>query len=526
MRHLDFGADARKKAFEGVVKLNKAVACTMGPKGRNVIIQKENGLPVVTKDGVTVAKEVHSPDPVEEMAIQVVRQAAIQTNESAGDGTTTATVLAHAMIEEGMKHLGKGANPISIKRGMDKAVKSVTDYLSTIKKDVSKTEEYAAVATISAQDSEIGQIVADTFTKVGSKGLITVESSPNPGLAMEHADGMQIDAGLASFRFITNQKLEAVHEKIAVLVTDKRISSFQDLLPVLQLLKSDKRLVIFADAVDGDAIQNAVMNHMEGNFTFLIVKAPAAAERRKAILKDIAIVTGANLITDETGLKLQDATLEDLGTARRISSTKDRTLIVGSGKKADIENRVKEIDQLILSATGFDKEQLIQRKAKLTGGVAVIKVGAATEVEMIERQHRVEDAISATRAAAEEGILPGGGTAYMRAYSVLKDITGSKDELVGVAIVGHALLAPARTILLNAGFSVDVLEQIALSPQGHGFNSNTGEMQNLVENMVIDPKKVSRCALENAASVAAMFLTLETSISIIPDVPTNHLPAA
>jgi chaperonin GroEL len=530
-KQLLFGDDARKKVLSGVTQLAAAVRATMGPKGRNVVIDKKYGGPTVTKDGVTVAKEIELEDPFENMGAQLVKEAATKTNDAAGDGTTTATVLAHAMMAEGMKHLTSGCNPILIKRGMEMATGAVTEFLGELKKDVTQKNEYAAVATISAQDEEIGTAIAEVIDEVGKDGVVTVEAGQTLGLEREFVEGMQFDNGYISAYFVTDSaRMEAVFERASILITDKKIGSIQEILPVLEGLaqKGKKEIVIIAESMEGEALATLVLNKMRGTFSALAVKAPAFGDRRKEILKDIAALTGARVISEEVGLKLENATVEDLGEARRVVATKDTTLIIGgAGKKEEIEQRINEIKaQLPNTKSSFDVEKLQERLAKLTGGVAVIKVGAATEVEQKERQHRVEDALSATRAAAEEGIVPGGGTAYIRALPTLEKLlkaTTNKDEQIGIQIVMNSLTAPAKNIADNAGAdSADVINKVKEGKDNYGYNALTGEYMDLVKGMVIDPKKVTRCALENAVSVAAMFLTLEVAVT---DIPKKEEPA-
>jgi len=454
-----------------------------------------------------------------------VKEAATKTNDAAGDGTTTATVLAHAIMEEGLKHLSSGSNAISIKRGIDKAVKSVTDFLEKIRKNVSKKEEYAAVATISAQDEEIGKVIAEVIDEVGKDGVVTVEAGQTMGLEKEYVEGMQFDQGFISPYFVTDTgRMEATFENPYILITDKKIGSIQEILPLLEALaqRGRKELVIIAESVDGEALATLVVNKLRGTFSTLAIKAPAFGDRRKEILKDIALLTGGRVISEEVGLKLENATIEDLGKARRVVADKDNcTVIGGAGKKKDIEDRVNEIKvQIESTKSDFDREKLQERLAKLSGGVAVIKVGAATEVEQKEKQHRVEDALSATRAAAEEGIVAGGGTAYIRALPGLEKLlkeTKSIDEKLGIEIVMIALTAPTHHIAENAGVSGEVVVAKVKDLTGdHGYNALTEKYEDLVKGMVIDPKKVTRSALENAASVASMFLTLEVGITDIP----------
>jgi len=522
-KQLLFGNDARKKVFKGVEKLTQAVRATMGPKGRNAVIEKKYGGPTVTKDGVSVAKEIDLEDPFENLGAQLVREAATKTNDAAGDGTTTATVLAFAIMEEGLKHLSAGSNPIAIKKGIEKAVAAVNVELESMKKVVSKKEEYAAVANISAQDSEIGDVIAEIIDEVGKDGVVTVEAGQTLGIEKEFVEGMQFENGYISPYFITDAaRMEAAYDNPYILITDKKIASIQEILPLLEALaqRGKKELVIIGETVEGEALATLVVNKLRGTFSTLAVKAPAFGDRRKEILKDIAALTGGRVISEEVGLKLENATIEDLGRARRVVADKDKTLIIdGHGKKPDIEQRMKEIKiSLEKSNSDFDKEKLQERLAKLSGGVAVIKVGDATEIAQKEKQHRVEDALSATRAAAEEGIVPGGGTAYIRAIPALSKLKGdNEDEQVGIDIVRDALSAPCRQIADNAGVTGEVVfEKVKAAKGNEGYNVLTGKMEDLVKARVIDPKKVTRSALENAASVASMFLTLEVAITDIP----------
>ena len=531
-KQLIFGNEARQKIFTGVSQLAAAVRATMGPKGRNVVIEKKYGGPTVTKDGVTVAKEIELENAWENMGAQLVKEAATKTNDAAGDGTTTATVLAHAIMEEGLKHLSAGSNAISIKRGIDKAVKAVSDHLEKIKKNVSKKEEYAAVATISAQDEEIGEVISEVFAKFGTGGVFTVEAGQTLGIEKEFVEGMQFDQGFISPYFVTDTaRMEAAFENPYILITDKKIGSIQEILPVLEALaqRGRKELVIIAESVDGEALATLVVNKLRGTFSTLAIKAPAFGDRRKEILKDIAILTGGRVISEEVGLKLENATIEDLGKCRRVIADKDNcTVIGGAGKKKDIDDRVNEIKvQIENTKSDFDKDKLMERLAKLSGGVAVIKVGAATEVEQKERQHRVEDALAATRAASEEGIVAGGGTAYIRSLATLEKLmkeTKDKDEKLGIEIIMNALISPTHHIAQNGGVSGEVVVTKVKDLTGdNGYNALTDKYEDLVKGMVIDPKKVTRCALENAASVASMFLTLEVGITDIPK-PESPMP--
>ncbi len=530
-KQLLFGNEAREKILKGVHKLALAVSATMGPSGRNAAIDKKYGGPTVTKDGVTVAKEIELPDPFENMGAQLVKEAATKTNDAAGDGTTTATVLAHAIMQEGLKHLGSGKNAISIKNGIMKAVGAVTKHLEGQAKKVSKKEEFAAVANISAQDSEIGDAIAEVIDEVGKDGVVTVEAGQTLGLEKEFVEGMQFDQGYISAYFVTDaQSMKAVYEKPYILITDKKISSVQEILPVLEAVaqRGRKELVIIAESVEGEALTTLVLNKLRGTFSTLAIKAPAFGDRRKEMLKDIAILTGGRVISEEVGLKLENATIDDLGKARRVITTKDNTTIVdGEGSKKDIDARVAELKAGIDSTkSDFDREKLQERLAKLSGGVAIIKVGAATEVEQKEKQHRVEDALSATRAAAEEGIVPGGGTAYIRAIESLAKLKGDNaDETIGIEIVKGALTAPTMHIASNAGVEGKVVVEKVRNEKGTvGYNAMTHEYEDLVKAMVIDPKKVTRSALENAASVAAMFLTLEVAVVDIPEEKKPAMP--
>ncbi|MDO8469205.1 MAG: chaperonin GroEL [Candidatus Peribacter sp.] len=532
-KQLLFGNEARKKIFKGVEKLTMAVRATMGPKGRNAVIEKKYGGPTVTKDGVSVAKEIDLEDPFENLGAQLVREAATKTNDAAGDGTTTATVLAFAMMEEGLKHLNAGSNPIAIKKGIEKGVQAVNHELEAMKKVVSKKEEYAAVANISAQDSEIGDVIAEIIDEVGKDGVVTVEAGQTLGIEKELVEGMQFENGYISPYFITDPaRMEAAYENPYILITDKKITSIQEILPLLEALaqRGRKELVIIAETVEGEALATLVVNKLRGTFSALAVKAPAFGDRRKEILKDIAALTGGRMISEEVGLKLESATIEDLGRARKVVADKDKTLVIdGHGKKGDIEQRMKEIKiSLEKTTSDFDKEKLQERLAKLSGGVAVIKVGAATEVEQKEKQHRVEDALSATRAAAEEGIVPGGGTAYIRAIPALSKLKSeNEDEQIGIDIVRDALSAPCRQIADNAGITGEVVfEKVKGLKGADGYNVLTGKYEDLVKARVIDPKKVTRSALENAASVASMFLTLEVAVTEIPkkEEPMPQMP--
>ncbi len=528
-RQLAFGDDARQKIVKGIRKLADAVRATMGPNGRNALIAKSYGSPTVTKDGVSVAKEIELEDAWENMGAQLVKEAATKTNDAAGDGTTTATVLAEGMISEGLKFLTAGANAISMKNGIMKAVDAVVAELDKQKKTISTREEFAAVATISAQDQHVGKIISDVMDEVGSDGVVTVEAGQTMGLEKEYVEGMQFDSGYISPYFVTDTaRMEAVYKNPYILITDKKIASIQEILPILEALaqKGRKEIVIISESVDGEALATLVVNKLRGTFTAVAVKAPAFGDRRKEILKDIALLTGGRVISEEVGLKLENTKLEDLGKAGKVVVTKDNTLIVdGAGDKKDIVSRVAEIKaQIEQTKSDFDREKLQERMAKLSGGVAVIKVGAATEVEQKELQHRVEDALSATRAAAEEGIVAGGGAALIHALKALDKLKGiNEDEQIGIDIVKMSLVYPAKCIAMNAGLEGSVIvEHIKQSKDAKmGYNVVTEKVEDLVAAGVIDPKKVTRSALQNAASVAAMFLTIEVGIV---DAPKKEAP--
>ncbi|MSR67539.1 chaperonin GroEL [Candidatus Peribacteria bacterium] len=529
---LSFGDDARHKIVHGIKKLADAVRVTMGPNGRNALISKSYGAPTVTKDGVTVAKEIELEDPWENMGAQLVKEAATKTNDAAGDGTTTATVLAEGLISEGLKFLTAGANAISMKNGIMKAVEAVVADLDKQKKTISTKEEYAAVATISAQDPQVGRIISEVMEEVGSDGVVTVEAGQTMGLEKEYVEGMQFDSGYISPYFVTDAaRMEAIFKNVYILITDKKIASIQEILPVLEALaqKGRKEIVIIAENVEGEALATLVVNKIRGTFTAIAVKAPAFGDRRKEILKDIAILTGGRVISEEVGLKLENTKLEDLGQAGKIVVTKDNTLIVdGAGSKKDIEARVNEIKANIENTkSDFDREKLQERMAKLSGGVAVIKVGAATEVEQKELQHRVEDALSATRAAAEEGIVAGGGAALIHALKSVEKLKGAnEDEQIGIDIVRMALPYPLKNIASNAGLEGSVIvEHVKQSKESKmGYNVTTEKVEDLINSGIIDPKKVTRSALQNAASVAAMFLTIEVAIVDAPKKESASMP--
>ena len=515
---LEFDEDARRSLERGVNALADAVRVTLGPKGRNVVIDKKWGAPTITNDGVTIAREIELEDPYENLGAQLAKEVATKTNDVAGDGTTTATVLAQAMVREGLKQVAAGASPMDIKRGIDKAVKAVTDELLSNAREVADKAEIADVATISSQDREIGELIADAFDKVGKDGVISVEESSTTGLELEFTEGMQFDKGFISAYFVTDpDRMETVIEDGRILLVQGKVSSVQELLPLLEkVVASGKPLLIVAEDVEGEALSTLVVNRIRGTFSSCAVKAPAFGDRRKAILQDLAILTGAQVVSPEVGLKLDQVGLEVLGTARRIIVTKDNTTIVdGGGDPAEVEARVAQIKaEIERSDSDWDKEKLQERLAKISGGVVVIKVGGHTEVELKEKKHRIEDAVSATRAAIEEGIVSGGGTALVQAVKVLQgDLGLTGDQATGVAIVRRSAAEPLRWIAENAGEQgYVVVSKVAELPVGHGLNAATGEYVDLMAAGVIDPVKVTRSALQNAASIAAMLLTTEALV--------------
>ncbi|WP_340016080.1 chaperonin GroEL [Paenibacillus sp. FSL K6-1318] len=521
-KDIKFSEDARRSMLRGVDALANAVKVTLGPKGRNVVLEKKFGSPLITNDGVTIAKEIELEDAFENMGAQLVKEVATKTNDVAGDGTTTATVLAQALITEGLKNVTAGASPIGIRKGIDKAVKAAVAELQSISKPVETKQSIAQVAAISAADEEVGELIAEAMEKVGKDGVITVEESRGFATELEVVEGMQFDRGYISPYMITDtDKMEAVLDNPYILITDKKISSTQDILPLLEkIVQQGKPLVLIAEDIEGEALAMLVVNKLRGTFNAVAVKAPGFGDRRKAMLQDIAALTGGQLITEELGLDLKSAVVEQLGTARQIRVTKENTIIVdGAGNKSDIDARVSQIrTQLEETTSEFDKEKLQERLAKLSGGVAVIKVGAATETELKERKLRIEDALNATRAAVEEGIVSGGGTALMNVYSAVAAVALSGDEQTGVNIVLRALEAPIRTIAANAGEEGSVIvERLKKEQTGIGFNAATGEWVNMIEAGIVDPAKVTRYALQNAASVAAMFLTTEAVIADKPE---------
>ncbi|MBQ2761310.1 MAG: chaperonin GroEL [Mailhella sp.] len=526
-----FDAKARERLALGVDKLANAVKVTLGPKGRNVLIEKAYGAPVITKDGVTVAKEIELEDKFENMGAQLVREVAAKTNDAAGDGTTTATVLAQAIYREGVKLVAAGRNPMPIKRGIDKAVAAITEELGNIAKPTRDQREIAQVGTISANsDATIGNIIAEAMGRVGKEGVITVEEAKGLETTLDTVEGMQFDRGYLSPYFVTDpEKLVCELDNPFILVQEKKISSMKEMLPVLeQVAKMNRPLVIIAEDVDGEALATLVVNKLRGTLQVAAVKAPGFGDRRKAMLQDIAILTGGTVASEEMGVKLENFTLANLGTAKRVRIDKDNTVIVdGGGQAADIKARVAQIRVQIGEATSdYDREKLQERLAKLVGGVAVIKVGAATETEMKEKKDRVEDALNATRAAVAEGIVPGGGTAYIRCLSALDAIDATEEEMAGVNIIRRAVEEPLRQIAANAGFEGSVIvEKVREGKDGFGFNAATGVFEDLLAAGIIDPKQVSRFALQHASSVASLLLTTECAIAELPK-PEPAMPAA
>ena len=532
-KEINFNTDARNALKDGVDALANAVKVTLGPKGRNVVIDKKFGPPSVTKDGVSVAKEIELKDPVENMGAQMVKEVASKTADIAGDGTTTATVLAQAIVTSGLKNVASGANPMDLKRGIDKAVASVVSELQAISREVgSDNSKIEQVASISANnDDTIGKLIAHAMEKVGNEGVITVEEAKGTETEVKTVEGMQFDRGYLSPYFVTDtEKMEANLESPYILIYDKKVSNMKDLLPVLEkTAQTGRPLLIIAEDVDGEALATLVVNKIRGALKVAAVKAPGFGDRRKAMLQDIAILTGGTVISEETGLKLDGATIEDLGQAEKITIDKDNTIVVnGSGNADEISSRVQQIKAQIESTTSdYDREKLQERLAKLAGGVAVLYVGAATEVEMKEKKDRVDDALHATRAAVEEGIVPGGGVAYIRASSALDSLEGENyDETTGIAIVRRAIEEPLRQIIANAGGEGAVIVQKVREGEGdYGYNARTEVYENLFEAGVIDPTKVSRVALENAASIAGMLLTTECVISDIEEEGGAPMPA-
>ena len=525
---LKFSEDARRALESGVDKLANAVALTLGPKGHNVVLDKKWGPPTITNDGVTIAKEIELSDPWENMGAQLAKEVATKTNDVAGDGTTTATVLARAMVHHGMRNVAAGANPMALKRGVEKGVVAVVAAIKDQAKDIESRDEIAQIAAISAGDAQIGEVLAEALDKVGKDGVVTVEESNTFGMELEFVEGMQFDKGYISPYFITDQdRMEAVLEDPYIAVVNKKIGSVQEMLPLLEkVLQSGKPLLLVAEDVEGEALATLVVNKIRGTFNAAAVKAPGFGDRRKAMLQDVAILTGAQVVSEEVGLKLENVGLDLLGHARKVVVTKDDTTIVeGAGDAEEVKGRIAQIKgEIEKTDSDWDREKLQERLAKLAGGVAVVKVGAATEVELKEKKHRIEDALSATRAAIEEGIVPGGGVALIRAESALDKLGLEGDEATGATIVRRSLAEPARLIANNAGQEGSVIVERIRSEGGHrGYDAQKGEWVDMVKAGIIDPAKVTRSALQNAASIAALVLTTE---SAVVEKPEEEEPAA
>jgi chaperonin GroEL len=531
-KEIIYSEAARKKLKSGADKLANAVKVTLGPKGRNVVLDKTYGAPMITNDGVTIAKEIDLEDKAENLGAQIVKEAAEKTNDMAGDGTTTACVLAQALINEGIKNVTAGANPMAIKRGIDKGVKAVVENLKSVSKEVSisRKEEIAQVATISAENAELGNLIAEVMQEVGKDGVVTVEESKSFDIKKEIVKGLQFDRGYASAYMVTDaERMEAVLEDPYILITEKKITALPELLPVLEKVvqTGKKELVIIADEIEGDALATLVVNKLRGIFNALAVKAPGYGDRKKEMLADIAAVTGATVVSEQLGMKLENVTVNDLGTARRVVAGKEKTVIVeGKGDKELIDNRIKQIkNEISKTESDFDKEKLQERLAKLAGGVAVIKVGAATEIEQKARQHKTEDALAATRAAVEEGIVAGGGVALLRSIPILDKVNVDGEEKVGINILKRALEEPIRQIAQNAGVEgAVVIEKIKQSGGNLGFNAAAMKYEDLMTAGVVDPTKVVRLTLENAASAASMFLTTEAMVTEIPEKKEKTMP--
>lgn len=521
-KQIVFREEARRALEQGVNALANAVKVTLGPKGRNVVLEKKFGSPTITNDGVTIAREIELEDPLENIGAQLVKEVATKTNDVAGDGTTTATLLAQILINEGLKNVAAGANPMVMKKGIQKAVEAAVEELKAISKPIESKEAITQVASISANDEEVGKLIADAMEKVGKDGVITVEESQGIGTTLDVVEGMQFDRGYISPYMVTDtDKMEAVLEDPYILITDKKISSVNDILPVLEkVVQSGTALLIIAEDVEGEALATMVVNKLRGTFTAVAVKAPGFGDRRKAMLEDIAVITGGQVITEEVGLKLENATIDMLGRARQVVVGKEETtLIEGRGESEEIEKRIAQIRRQHEESTSeFDKEKLQERLAKLAGGVAVIGVGAATETEMKERKLRIEDALAATRAAVEEGIVAGGGAALIDVLAAVEKVQLSGDEATGVNLVKKALEEPVRQIATNAGYEGSVVvEKVKEAKVGIGFNALTGEYEDMIAAGIVDPAKVTRSALQHAASIAGMLLTTETIVADIPE---------
>ncbi len=531
-KQIIYGEDARKALANGIDKLAETVIITLGPKGRNVVLGKKYGAPAITNDGVTIAKEIEVKDAYENMGAQLVKEVATKTNDAAGDGTTTATLLAQVMVHDGMKNVAAGANPMDIKRGMQKAVKAAVEQLKKNSQKVKGSEDIARVATVSSDDAEIGGLIADAMEKVSSDGVITIEESKTAETYSEVVEGMQFDRGYITPYMVTDtEKMEAVIDDALILITDKKLSSIQDILPLLeQIVQSGKKLVIVAEDVEGEALSTLIVNRLRGTFTCVAVKAPGFGDRRKEMLQDIAILTGGQVISEELGYDIKEASMDMLGQAKQVKVTKENTIIVdGAGKKSAIDNRINQIRAEIENSTSdFDREKLQERLAKLSGGVAVIRVGAATEVEMKEKKLRIEDALNSTRAAVEEGIVAGGGVAPLEVIPAIeKLIAGLEgDQKTGATIVLKAMEAPLRQIAKNAGLegSVIIDKVKAAKKKAYGFNAQSEEYGNMIDMGIVDPTKVTRNAIENAASVAAMVITTESLVADEPEPPAPPMP--
>lgn len=525
-KEIKFSEDARRAMLRGVDALADAVKVTLGPKGRNVVLEKKFGSPLITNDGVTIAKEIELEDTFENMGAQLVKEVATKTNDVAGDGTTTATVLAQAMIREGLKNVAAGANPMVLRKGIEKAVSAAVEEIKRISKPVEGRENIAQVAAISAGAEEIGVLIADAMEKVGKDGVITVEESKGFNTELEVVEGMQFDRGYISPYMVTDtDKMEAVLDEPYILITDKKIGNIQEILPVLErVVQSGRPLLIVAEDVEGEALATLVVNKLRGTFTAVAVKAPGFGDRRKAMLQDIGVLTGGQVISEELGLELKNTTIDQLGRARQVRVSKENTIVVdGSGEKNEIDARIKQIKNQIEETTSdFDREKLQERLAKLAGGVAVIKVGAATETELKEKKLRIEDALNATRAAVEEGIVAGGGTALVNVVAALEKVSVTGDEATGLNLVRKALESPVRQIADNAGVEGSVIvERLKKEAVGFGYNAATGEWVDMIKAGIVDPAKVTRSAVQNAASVAAMFLTTE---AVVADKPEKEKP--
>jgi chaperonin GroEL len=526
-KQIIFGEEARRSLQRGVDQLADTVKVTLGPRGRNVVLDKKFGSPLITNDGVTIAREIELEDAAENMGAQLVKEVATKTNDVAGDGTTTATLLAQAIIREGLKNVAAGANPTMVKAGIKKAVEVAVDEIAKTSKPISGKEDIARVASISAADEEVGTLIADAMEKVGNDGVITVEESNTMGTELNVVEGMQFDRGYISPYMVTDtEKMEAILDDPYILITDKKISSIQEILPILeQIVQQGKKLLLIAEDVEGEALATLVVNKLRGTFTCVAIKAPGFGDRRKEMLDDIAVLTNGTVISEELGYDLKDTTLDMLGKAGRVKVTKENTIIVdGTGDKDKIKDRVSQIRAQIEETTSdFDREKLQERLAKLAGGVAVVKVGAATETELKEKKMRIEDALSATKAAVEEGIVPGGGVSYVNAIPAVLKIEETGDVQTGVNIIARALEEPVRQIVENAGLEGSViLEKVKNSKPGVGFDAAKEEYVDMIKSGIVDPAKVTRSALQNAASVAAMFLTTE---SVVADIPEENPPA-